>query len=193
MPMAPHSRLGDGLIDLFFIKKGASRIAMIKVRHTTYGSMGNRFVRLAGVLCIFLLFCYLSSFLSISTCGPHSQLTHVSKLSPLLLLYSSCQHVKTLLLALHEFRPARPDSSRAYPNHGGPRRVFSAADVPGDGKGGTPVASLPVHLVVSSPSVSNRAVNVEGQAHGRRRARRLRAVTAARVAQSRQRFLLARS
>lgn len=31
MPMAPHSRLGDGLIDLFFIKKGASRIAMIQV------------------------------------------------------------------------------------------------------------------------------------------------------------------
>ncbi|CAM9497312.1 unnamed protein product, partial [Hapterophycus canaliculatus] len=32
MPMAPHSRLGDGLMDLFFIKKGASRIAMIQVR-----------------------------------------------------------------------------------------------------------------------------------------------------------------
>eukprot|EP00752_Nemacystus_decipiens_P001239 g1238.t1 len=31
MPMAPHSRLGDGLIDLFFIKKGASRIAMIQM------------------------------------------------------------------------------------------------------------------------------------------------------------------
>ena len=31
MPMAPHSRLGDGLIDLFFIKKGASRLAMIQV------------------------------------------------------------------------------------------------------------------------------------------------------------------
>eukprot|EP00904_Undaria_pinnatifida_P009066 jgi/Undpi1/528/HiC_scaffold_10.g03992.m1 len=30
MPMAPASRLGDGLMDLFFVKKGASRIAMIK-------------------------------------------------------------------------------------------------------------------------------------------------------------------
>ncbi|CAM9303527.1 unnamed protein product [Ectocarpus fasciculatus] len=31
MPMAPHSRLGDGLMDLFFIKKGASRFAMIQM------------------------------------------------------------------------------------------------------------------------------------------------------------------
>ncbi|CBN76438.1 Sphingosine kinase [Ectocarpus siliculosus] len=31
MPMAPHSRIGDGLIDLFFIKKGASRFAMIQM------------------------------------------------------------------------------------------------------------------------------------------------------------------
>eukprot|EP00903_Cladosiphon_okamuranus_P016711 g15404.t1 len=31
MPMAPHARLGDGLIDLFFIKKGASRLAMIQM------------------------------------------------------------------------------------------------------------------------------------------------------------------
>lgn len=36
MPMAPASRLGDGLMDLFFVKKGAGRIAMIKVRR---GSM----------------------------------------------------------------------------------------------------------------------------------------------------------
>lgn len=35
MPMAPASRLGDGLMDLFFVKKGASRIAMIKVRRGT--------------------------------------------------------------------------------------------------------------------------------------------------------------
>lgn len=32
MPMAPVSLLGDGLMDLFFVKKGAGRVAMITVR-----------------------------------------------------------------------------------------------------------------------------------------------------------------
>lgn len=52
MPMAPHSRLGDGLIDLFFIKKGASRFAMIQVRVTACGTYSYLKHKIAVVTCL---------------------------------------------------------------------------------------------------------------------------------------------
>lgn len=141
-----------------------------------------------------LLSCYIAFLLPISLYGPQStgDARHNTSPSSIAVFIIFISTLKPLLLALNS-DPLGPIPTELIPTHGGPRRVLSSADVPGDGEGGTPVASLPVHLVVSSPSVSNRAVDAEGQAHGRRGARRLRAVTAARLAQSRQRVLLAGS